>query len=317
MPFPTSDTIAARDNGAGRPRVSVIVIFLNVEAFLVEAIESVLAQTYEDWELLLVDDGSSDASTAITKDYAAQHPGKIRYLEHAGHGNRGMSASRNLGIGQARGEFLAFIDADDVWLPTKLADQLAIMDASPDLAMVCGAVLYWRSWSGGEDQVFPTGHVFDHMVFPPEAAIELYPLGSSISACPSDILVRKSAAERVGCFEEHFTGSRQMYEDQGFFVKLFLAAPVYFSTQIWLKYRQHPGSISAVVNNAGRYSEVRSYFLNWLESYLADRPETDQRVNDALSRALRPYRRPRTHHVLARLHRARQRCRVAIDRFIR
>jgi glycosyltransferase involved in cell wall biosynthesis len=86
------------------PRVSVIAIFFNEERFLAEAVESVLAQDFADRELLLVDDGSSDAITRIAQDYALRHPGKVRYLEHAGHANRGMSATRNLGLSQARGE---------------------------------------------------------------------------------------------------------------------------------------------------------------------------------------------------------------------
>src|SRR5690242_13625262 len=96
---------------AAEARVSVITIFLNGEQFLDQAIESVICQTFTDWELLLVDDGSTDGSTKIAKDYAARHPERIRYFEHPGHINRGMSAARNVGIANARGEYLAFIDA--------------------------------------------------------------------------------------------------------------------------------------------------------------------------------------------------------------
>src|SRR5215218_5812117 len=92
--------------------VSVIIIFLDAERFIEEAIESVFAQTYDDWELLLVDDGSTDGDTRIALEYAEQNPGRVRYLQHPGHQNRGMSASRNLGIGSARGEYIAFLDAD-------------------------------------------------------------------------------------------------------------------------------------------------------------------------------------------------------------
>src|SRR5262245_62825418 len=74
------------------PLVSVITNFLNGEQFLAEAIESVFGQTYGNWELLLVDDGSSDGSTAIAQHYAEQHPDCVRYLEHERHANRGMSA---------------------------------------------------------------------------------------------------------------------------------------------------------------------------------------------------------------------------------
>ena len=92
------------------PRVSVITPFLDNEVFLPEAIESVLAQTFKNWEYLLVDDGSGPEATAIAKQYANRFSGRIRYLEHPGHLNRGISASRNLGVHHARGEFIAFLD---------------------------------------------------------------------------------------------------------------------------------------------------------------------------------------------------------------
>src|SRR4051812_43195551 len=117
------------------PLVSVIICFLNEEVFLAEAVNSVLAQAYTAWELLLVDDGSTDGSTDVARQFAGQHPHKIRYLDHDGHTNRGLSASRNLGIQQAAGDLLAFLDADDVWLPMKLSQQVAIMQDHPELAM--------------------------------------------------------------------------------------------------------------------------------------------------------------------------------------
>src|SRR5437867_13258993 len=111
---------------ANPPLVSAIIIFYNTEAFLAEAIESVLAQTCSDWELLLCDDGSTDGSTAIARRFADAHPDKIKYLEHPGSKNRGMSAARNLGLRHARGKFVAWLDSDDVWLPDKLQVQLAL-----------------------------------------------------------------------------------------------------------------------------------------------------------------------------------------------
>lgn len=131
----------------GEPLVSVIIIFLNAAKFFEEAIESVFAQTDDNWELLLVDDGSTDPSTAIARLYVEREPGKIRHLEHPGHGNHGMSASRNLGIRHAQGKYVAFLDADDVWLPHKLEQQVAIMESQPTAAMIYGATQYWRSWT--------------------------------------------------------------------------------------------------------------------------------------------------------------------------
>src|SRR5215208_3477198 len=121
--------------GNEAPRVSVITIFFNAEEFFAEAIESVLAQSYSDWELLLVDDGSTDRSTEIAQSYASLYPQRVRYLELAGHQNRGMSASRNLGISSARGALIAFLDADDIWLPYKLDEQVAILSSQPEAAM--------------------------------------------------------------------------------------------------------------------------------------------------------------------------------------
>src|SRR5918997_1425231 len=116
--------------------VSTILPFLNAEKFIEEAIESVFAQTYDDWELLLIDDGSTDGSTRIALQYAERHRGRVRYLEHPEHQNRGVSASRNLGISHARGEYVAFLDADDVWLEHKLEQQVAILSSHPEAGMV-------------------------------------------------------------------------------------------------------------------------------------------------------------------------------------
>jgi glycosyltransferase involved in cell wall biosynthesis len=280
------------------PRVSVITIFLNGDRFIVEAIESVLAQDFQSFELILVDDGSTDGSTAIASRYAERYPDRIRYLDHPGHANRGMSASRNRGLGVARGQYIAFIDADDVWSPNKLREQVAIMDTHPDVGMLCGAVRYWRSWEGGEDTVVKTGHIWNVPVPAPQASHALYPLGTAAAPCPSDIMLRADLVASLGGFEEHFTGPRQMYEDQGFLAKLYLAAPVFFSDRVWLDYRQHDASIVAQVKRDGRQHEVRRYFLTWFEAYLSQQPEVDPAVSKSLRRALLRYRHPLLHRVI-------------------
>jgi glycosyltransferase involved in cell wall biosynthesis len=282
----------------GDCQVSVITAFLNAEKFLTEAIESVLAQTFDGWEYLLVDDGSTDGSTVVANDYAARHPEKIRYLEHPGHTNRGVCAARNLGLSHAQGSYVAFLDADDVWMPSKLADQVAILDAHPDLGMVCGGAIYWSSWSGGNDVIHPSGHQQDLIVYPPETSLALYPLGRATPPCPSDIMLPTNCARALGGFEEQFTAQNQLYEDQAFLAKVYLAAPVYFSSKIWLKYRTHADSCVGRVHAAGKYQEVRLYFLNWFEEYLENKRNPNHRVRAALHRALRPYRKPRTHYLL-------------------
>ncbi|HZM28203.1 MAG TPA: glycosyltransferase family A protein, partial [Gemmatimonadales bacterium] len=137
----------------GNPRVSVVVPFWNAKPFIEEAIRSVLDQTFADWELLLVDDGSTDGSTQIALQYVERLPEKLRYFEHEHHQNRGVAASRNLGVRQGRGGYIAFLDADDVWVSNKLARQLAILESERNAAMVCGPSLFWYSWTGKAEDI--------------------------------------------------------------------------------------------------------------------------------------------------------------------
>ncbi|MDB5651498.1 MAG: glycosyltransferase family 2 protein [Hyphomicrobiales bacterium] len=250
------------------PFVSVVMIFLNGEPFIQEAIDSVLGQTFQNFELILVDDGSTDESSQRCARLAELSQGRIFYLEHDGHQNRGMSASRNLGIRAARGQIIALIDSDDFWRPNKLSEQLAILQRFPEVDMVCGAVNYWSSWRGGTDEIVVTGHVHDMPIKPPEASLALYPLGKACSPCPSDLLLRRQAVFDVGLFEEHFTGPYSLYEDQGFLSKLYVSSTVFFSSRIWLDYRIHENSCVAVVHRDGQYQKVRNYFLNWSARYL-------------------------------------------------
>ena len=128
--------------------VSVVIIFFNEERFLDEAVASVYAQSYPDWELLLVDDGSSDGSSEIARGYVEHDPARIRYLEHPGHENRGEGAARNLGVHAARGEWIAFLDGDDVWLPNRLERSVALALAHRDADMIYARTEYWQSWKG-------------------------------------------------------------------------------------------------------------------------------------------------------------------------
>lgn len=109
------------------PLVSVIMPSFNAERFIAESIDSVIAQTVEDWELIVVDDASTDATTAIVAACRRRDP-RIRLLSQRT--NRGTAGARNLGLDQARGEWIGFIDSDDVWHPQKTAKQIAAMEAS-------------------------------------------------------------------------------------------------------------------------------------------------------------------------------------------
>jgi glycosyltransferase involved in cell wall biosynthesis len=275
-------------------RVSVICIFFEAERFLREAIDSVLAQDFGEFELILVDDGSTDTSTQIAKDYCAQNPGMIRYREHPGHVNKGACAARNLGLSLARGEFVAFMDADDRWAPSKLREQLDICDRFPEIDAVAGATRYWSSWDGGEDEIVPTGHVQGRAVRPPEGLLRIYPLGRAEPPAPSDLFLRRSTVEAIGGFEESFTGPLQMYEDQAFLTKFFLQGTIYFATNVWLDYRLHDQSCTAIVSKKGLARAVRQHCLEWFENYVrGTRFRYHPLVRLALFRALLSHRYPR------------------------
>lgn len=111
------------------PRVSVVIPTYNYARFVCNAVDSVLSQTYQDYEIIVVDDGSRDD----TGDVLAPYGDLIRYIRQE---NAGPSTARNNGIGLARGEFIAFLDADDLWLPHKLENQVRFLDANPEFGMV-------------------------------------------------------------------------------------------------------------------------------------------------------------------------------------
>ena len=309
------DRSAADDDEARPPRVSVVVPFLNAASFLDEAVGGVFAQTYDDWELLLVDDGSSDGSSAMARRYAAQRPDRVRYLQHAGHRSRGASASRNLATRHARGEYIAFLDSDDVWLPRKLEQQVPLLDALPEAAMLCGRVLHWYSWTGhpddaGRDFSPDLGVEPDALIRPPTLFIRILRRHSFVP-CTSSLLLRREAVERVGGYEVRF---RQVYTDQVFYAKLCLTAPIFVSSACWVKYRQHPDSSVAVVVRSGRQRAARLAFLRWLRGYLSARGLRGTEVWRALEIELARCRHPlalrlsrRVQPLLRRLRRLRRR----------
>lgn len=271
--------------------VSVIMIFLNAEKFIQEAIESVFTQTYDNWELLLVDDGSTDWSTKVALQYAEQYPGKVRYLEHEGRQNRGMSASRNLGISNAAGEYIAFLDADDVWLPHKLEQQVAILQSQPEAAMVYGPTQAWYSWTGNaedtqRDFLTELDVQLNTLAKPPTLLIPF--LLHEVPAATVG-LIRHEVARSTGGYEEMFGG---MYEDQAFYAKLCVRAPIYVASECWYKWRKHPNSCCAIAVNEEHYHAARVKFLNWLEQYLLQQGVQDAGTWQALREQLWPYRHP-------------------------
>ncbi len=263
--------------------ISITIPFLDGEAFLADAIESVLAQTCVHWELLLVDDGSIDGGTAIAQRYARQHPGQIMYLEHPGHVNRGLTASRNLGVRHSRGQFLAFLDADDVWLPHKLQEQLALMLHFPEAGMVYGRSEYWFDWdprnaAAGQNHI-PELAPGDRLYHPATLLLDTYPFGPWGSPCPSSFFVRRSVYDAVGGFEEGFNPkTAQVFEDCAFLTKIYLTHPVYVAAACWDKYRRHNRSMYQLVQINRQEDHTRKVFFAWLRSYLRTHCVNDPHV---------------------------------------
>ena len=130
--------------------VSIIVPVYNAAGYIAETIQMVCDQTYKDWELILVDDASTDNSVAVIKEVIAARKKRIRLIEKMR--NAGAAAARNTGIDASAGRYIAFLDADDIWKADKLEKQIAFMESS-------GAAFSFHSYEFGDEDAKPTGRV--------------------------------------------------------------------------------------------------------------------------------------------------------------
>lgn len=264
------------ESEARLPTVSVIMAALNAELYLAEAIESVLGQFLQrPWELLVVDDGSSDATLEIAKAYARRFPRSIRVLRHAGGANRGASASRNLALNEARGEFLAFLDADDVWLPGMLARQVATLRSRPAVAMVyANAERWWDFDLPFDPAVGPLGeNTLPPLVptgaraglIPPPRLLDWFRADETMAPCTCTVVVRAATARRVGGFVDEFRG---LFDDQAFYAKIALEHQVWVNLECVARYRRHSGSTCVQAwEDEERTARERERFHNWLRRY--------------------------------------------------
>ncbi|SON53914.1 putative glycosyltransferase EpsE [Hartmannibacter diazotrophicus] len=232
--------------GEASPLVSCMMIFFNAERFIGEALSSIEAQTYGNWELVIVDDGSTDASRAIVEDFTRRHSGRVRLLEHEDRQNRGKSVSRNLAVASASGAYVAMLDADDAWLPHKLAEQVSFMNDRPDVAMLYGPVSFWYSWTGRPRDSLcrhvsrlgvEPGRTYDPDLLLTRLLRSTVSGYESTSPYPSAVMVRREIFEEAGGFDDDF---RLLFDDTVFFVKAFLKCRVFVSDKIWALYRVHP-----------------------------------------------------------------------------
>jgi glycosyltransferase involved in cell wall biosynthesis len=156
------------------PFVSVVMPVYNCQNFIQAALESILAQRYPMLEVLVVDDGSTDASAAVAQQYS-----QVRLFQQA---NRGIAAARNMALQHARGPFVAFLDADDLWTPGKLRVQFAEFAARPEVEMVTGRTEQFVD-SGCTLQLDQVAEAQDGVL-------------------AGSVLIRRPALERVGFFDE-------------------------------------------------------------------------------------------------------------------
>jgi FkbM family methyltransferase len=208
-----------RSNPAHGPLVSVVLITFNYARFLPEAIESVLRQTFKDWELIIVDDGSTDNTTAVIAPYLQDH--RVHYIRQ---NNGGQSKARNAGIRATRGEFIALLDADDHWKPDKLEKQL---DKFSDDSI---GVVFSGSRVFDEHGIQKNYHVDESF-----CVDTLRKLTTILPFCPSSVVVRKRCFDVCGLFDE----SLQKVEDREMWIRLakryrFACAPGYL-----VNYRVH------------------------------------------------------------------------------
>jgi glycosyltransferase involved in cell wall biosynthesis len=208
------------------PLVSVIIPTYNRAWILKEAVDSVLAQEFKDFEVVVVDDGSTDATAELLATYA----GRVTVLRQT---NRGVSAARNAGLAAARGELIAFLDSDDIWLSGKLSTQVAFFQSHPD-ALIHQTEELWvkngRRMNPGNRHRKRSGMIFE----------------PSLDLClvsPSAVMMRRELLDRVGGFDEGLPAC----EDYDLWLRVSCSYPVYLiKTPLIIKRGGHADQLSRV-----------------------------------------------------------------------
>lgn len=208
--------------------VSVVIPVYNHETFIAEAIESVLQQSYPNLQIIVVDDGSTDG----TKDVLEKFKGKIELISQA---NAGLPAARNAGIRRATGEFIAFLDSDDVFLPEKIEKQLRVFEENPEVGMVhTGASVVRPNETGWEVW-------YDY--WPPTYATREEQIDELLKwnyMVVSTVMVRRELFSQVGLFNE----SLRYAEDYEMWLRLLTCCSIGVVPDIFIHYRWHGGNMS-------------------------------------------------------------------------
>jgi len=199
-------------------RVSVIIPAYNAAATIAATVESVLAQTFFDFEIICVDDGSIDRTKAILAGYSAKYSDRLRLVDQP---NNGPAAARNHGARLSSGEYLAFLDADDIWMPNFLERTVAALDSDPSLALVyCNASL--ADSEGVDLGAALIGKGVDHAPSLHELLTQLWPI------MPSAALVRRIAYDHGHGYRDELRGASFRFEDVDFWIRMREQGPFKF-----------------------------------------------------------------------------------------
>jgi glycosyltransferase involved in cell wall biosynthesis len=228
-------------------KVSILIPAYNAAQYLPQALDSVLAQTFKDFEIILIDDGSKDNTRAIVEEFQKQCPDKIRYIYQE---NQGLSGARNAGLQQAKGEFIALLDADDMWCPERLEFGIKAIEADPSIGLVHANIT--RISTAGEflstprrDKRFLSGFIFEHLF-----------LRKADIACPT-VLFRRSCCDSVGMFDSKlgYLGC----EDRDLWLRIAKSYKIVYIDKVLARYRVRRDGMS---HNVGNMFRARVYIID-------------------------------------------------------
>ncbi len=261
------------------PLVSIIMNVRNGGAFLREALDSVMAQTFADWELIVWDDCSTDDSAKIVGQY---HDQRIRYFLSPD--DTPLGEARDRAIRQATGEWLAFLDQDDLWLPRKLESQMAL--AKDDVGMIYGRAVLFDSRRGNLRD-YDYAHEFGPL---PEGDIFATLFRDACFIAMSSAVLRRSAVAEVGGIPDTI----QVVPDYYLYIAIAHRYQARAVQQVVCRYRVHPGSMSASHQHRLRLHAEPLSIVNQWAAYLDPRIATYRRMTYSTALALEEMHRGHT-----------------------
>lgn len=243
------------------PKVSIITPFYNAVNTMAETADSVFSQTFTDWEWILYNDYSTDGSLEIATQLALKDS-RIKVFSNSTK-QRGPSHARNQAVANSGGELLAFLDADDVWLPDYLQRRLQDLDENHEAAFVYGPSVYFYK---DRAHLQNTG-ISKTYYFPPAALIENFISHPAGTPCPSTALVRRAAFNKVNGFKIALMRG----EDIAFFIELNTIYGAYYRETPLVRYRRHADSATSRANHSGDRLLKELPYYNWLYSFATEK----------------------------------------------